>query len=207
MVRDVVGNLDLLGNSVSTCSRSIARVESSIVHALAFGISVRVEAITREPVIAPARFSFSTVGTVSAGLSRHVGAIESASLEAVLSSLLLVEGGEVAWCQKLVDEVLILADTIAEHAAVVAVCVDTPLNRDDLTGSVSGNYRCSPYTPRLVVVDASTGIIAARTAPASCRIRQVWPSGNRFVDCTFGTRIQACLYIKSISVVRKSTIL
>jgi hypothetical protein len=70
IVRDVVGNLNLLGNGVPTGSRSVARVQSSVVNALALRVGVCTETVASEPVITPEDFSFHTICTLAAGLSR-----------------------------------------------------------------------------------------------------------------------------------------
>jgi len=113
-------------------------------------------------------------------LSRHIGAVEGAGLEAVLGSLLLGGGWDVSGSQELVGEGLVLADTPTEHAAVVSVVVNTPLYINDLARRVGDNGRISPVGSRRVVVNADTSIVAARTTPADWRSGKVWPRRNGF---------------------------
>lgn len=92
MVRDIIRNLDLLRDSVTTGDCCFAGVKLRIIDALALGI---VKAIASEPVIAVASFALTTVGTVVAGLSIDVGAIKKTFVEAVLGRLLLLVGWQV----------------------------------------------------------------------------------------------------------------
>jgi hypothetical protein len=59
---------------------------------------------------------------------------------------------------------LVLTDAVAEHAAVVAIVIDTPLYISHVTALV-GDDRCrSPTRTRLIVVDADASIVTARAA-------------------------------------------
>jgi hypothetical protein len=105
-----------------------------------------------KPIIPPARLALCTVGTIVTGLPVNIIAIQCSGNETVLSLLFLVIGGEVRWIYEFVDNVLVLADTVAEHSTVVTVGVNAPLHSDNLPSSISGDGGRSPGTSRLVVV-------------------------------------------------------
>lgn len=73
---------------------------------------IGLELVASEPVVPPARLSRLAVRVVSTGLARDIGAVEDTVFEAVLCRLLLGIGRQVSRCQKLVDQVLVLADAI-----------------------------------------------------------------------------------------------
>lgn len=62
----------------------------------------------------------------AAVLSGDVGAVECAGFEACFGGLLLGLSWDVAGGEELIDELLVLADAVGEHASVVAVVVDAP---------------------------------------------------------------------------------
>jgi hypothetical protein len=107
--------------------------------------------------------------------------------------LLLGVGWDVSGSQELVDEGLVLADTPTEHTAMVSVVVNTPLYIDDLARRVGDDRRVSPIGGWRVVVNADTGIVAARTTPADWRSGKIWPCRNGFENVAFGTSINAGL--------------
>lgn len=65
------------------------------------------------------------------GLAGDIGAVERAGFEAGFGGLLLGLSRDVAGGDQLVDELLVLADAVGEHASVVAVVVDAPLSVGD----------------------------------------------------------------------------
>lgn len=129
MVRDVIRNLDLLGDSVTAGDCCLAGVKRSIVDTLTLGI---IEALAGEPVIAVASFALTTIGTVVAGLSIDAGAFKNTFVKAGLGCLLLLGGWQVIRVQEFVHDSLILADTVGEHAAVITVVVNTPHDVNDI---------------------------------------------------------------------------
>lgn len=185
-----VGDLDFLGHSVTAGDASVARAERRVVNTLALGAT---EGVAGEPVVAPARLSCRAVRTVATVLPGNIGAVEGAGLEAVLGSLLLGVGWDVSGSQELVDEGLVLADTPTEHAAMVSVVINAPLHIDDLARRVGDNGRVSPVGGWRVVVNADTGIVAARTTPADWCSGKIWPRRNGFENVAFGTSIDAGL--------------
>jgi len=184
---EVVGDLDLLSDSVSTCSGSLARVEWGIVNSLA--LATIVEGFASEPVVPPARLSLCAVRAEVASLSADVGAFEDTLLEAVLGSLLLIIGWDVSGSEELVDERLILADTITEHSSMVAVSVNAPLDIDDLAWLEGHNGCLSPGNSGSVVVDADTSVVAARTTATNWGGSDIRPSIDRLKDGAFGASI------------------
>lgn len=129
MVRDVIRNLDLLGDSVTAGDCCLTGTKLRIVDTLTLGI---IEAVTGEPVIAVASFVLTTVGTVVAFLSIDAGAFKKTFVKAGLGFLLLLFGGQVIRVQEFVHDSLILADTVAEHATVITVVVNTPHDVNDI---------------------------------------------------------------------------
>jgi len=138
VVRGIVRNFDLRANSVPASDAGIARVDRCIVDATA--LAAFLEASTGEPVIAPAGLALLTVRVVSASLARNVGALECSGFEAFFGCLLLSFGGQIARGQELVYECLVLADAVCEHAAMIAVVVDTPLDIDRIAGGVRDDW-------------------------------------------------------------------
>lgn len=122
---------------IPTSDASVARVQRRVVYTSALGI---LESFAGEPVVPPARLTLLTVRIVSTGLPAHVSARECAFLEAGLCSLLLSVCWKISRCQELVDECLVLADAVAEHAAVVAIVVDTPLDINHITTFVCNHW-------------------------------------------------------------------
>lgn len=122
---DVVGDLDLLGNGVTTCDSGLAGSKGRTVDTLASSARVRLEGIAGEPV-GPLASGVLAVWVDAAVLTRDVGAVECAGFEACFGGLLLGLSWDVARCQEFVDELLVLADAVGEHASVVAVVVDAP---------------------------------------------------------------------------------
>ena len=125
MLGDVVGDLDLLGYGVAACDGGLAGPEGSTVNALASSTRVCLEGIAGEPV-SPLTSRVLAVRVDATSLARNIGAVERASLEAFFSGLLLGLSRDVARRNQFVDERLVLADAVGEHASVVAIVVDTP---------------------------------------------------------------------------------
>lgn len=145
------------------------------------------ESIASEPVVAPAGLSLLTVRAISAFLTRNIDAWQDTGFEAVLCDLFLLVGWEMVRVEELVDDLLLVTNSINEHSAVVAVIVDTPLNFDLLAGLVRGYNLVAPVLAGLVVVDAVTGVVAAWSASANYCGLQVRPCIDRFEDRAFGT--------------------
>jgi hypothetical protein len=122
---DVVGDLDFLGDSVTTCDSSLAGSQSRTIDALASSSGVCLESITGEPV-GPLTSRVLAVWVNAAVLAGDIGAVERAGFEACFGGLLLCLGWYVAGREEFVDELLVLADAVGEHASVVAVVVNAP---------------------------------------------------------------------------------
>lgn len=69
MVRDVVGDLDLLRHCVPASDGGGARPEGRVVDTLASSSVVRLERVAGEPVVSPAGLPFGAVWAVVAGLA------------------------------------------------------------------------------------------------------------------------------------------
>lgn len=139
MVRDVVRNLDLLRDSVTAGDCCLAGTKLRIVDTLALSI---IKAVTGEPVIAVASFALTTVSTVVAGLSIDTCAFKKTFIEAGLSCLFLLVGWQVIRIQEFVHNILILTDTVAEHATVITVVVNTPHDVNDTASDAWPLYTC-----------------------------------------------------------------
>lgn len=163
---EVGGDLDLGADGVPACNRGVARVERRVIDTLAL---CPVKGLAREPVVAPAVLAFAAVGTVVAGLAVDTCAWQESGLKAILSGLLLVICGKIAWVQELFHNILVLADTVREHAAVVTIGINAPLHINHLAGSICGDSSIPPILSRLVVVDTNASIVAARAGSANRR--------------------------------------
>jgi hypothetical protein len=194
VVRDVIRNLNLLGDSVTAGDCCLAGVKLSIVNTLTLGI---IEAVAGEPVITVTSFILTTIGTIAAGLSIDAGTFKKTFVKAGLGCLLLRLGWQVIRIQEFVHDVLILADTVAEHATVITVVVNTPHNVNDITRCVSLDHLFAPVTAGLVVVDAHTGIVSAGSATANWGHVEIGPRGNRLEDGALGTCVNSSLNIVS----------
>lgn len=86
-----------------------------------------------------------------------------------------------------------MADTVAEHAAVIAVVVNTPHDVNDIASFVSLHNLLAPVAARLVVVDAHTGIVSARSAAANLGCVKIGPAANGLEDGALGTCINSSL--------------
>lgn len=166
MRRVDVGDLDPLRDGVASGDGGIARVQRRVVDTLALRLVAGAEAVAGEPVIAVAGLAGRAVGIVPAGLAIDFGTVERAGLEAVFRGLLFGIGWEVAGSQELVDEVLVFADAIAEHATMVAVVVNAPLHFNDISCSVCYYGRVTPVGRGLVIVYADASIVTTGTAPS-----------------------------------------
>jgi hypothetical protein len=78
-----------------------------------------------------------TVRVVTARLPSNIGALQLSRLKAVLSCLLLSFSRKVSRRQELVDQGLVLANTITEHAAMITIGVQAPLYIDHVSRLVS----------------------------------------------------------------------
>lgn len=134
-----------------------------------------------------------TVRTVTTLLTINVSAGKKSFLETIFSSLLLSFGGDVVWVKKLVDDVLVLTDTVGVHSSMVAVVINAPLDIDNLTGLVGGDRLFAPIGAGPVVVDADSGVVAAWTRPSDFGGVEVWPGGDRLEDGALGACIWAGL--------------
>lgn len=143
-----------------------------------------------EPIIAMARLISRAVRTVTTLLTINFGTGKETFFEAIFSSLLLGFGGDVVWVKELVDNILILADTVGVHASVVTIVVDTPLHVNNLSRLVSGDGFFAPVGTRLVVVDADSGVIAARTRSSDFGGIEIWPGSHGLQDST----LRACIW-------------
>lgn len=156
---------------------------------MAFCLVTAAEAIAREPVIPIARLPSLAVGVVPAGLARDISAVQRACQETVLRGLLLGVSGKVTWRQEFVDEILVFAYAVAEHAPVVAVVVNAPLNFDNVSGIVGYDWCVAPVGRGLVVVYADTGVVATGTAPSYLCGGEIGPRGYGLEDGALGTRV------------------
>lgn len=75
MRRVVVGNLDLLRDSITTSNGRVARVQRRVVDTLALRLVTGAETVAGEPVIAVACLTGRAVGVVPAGLAADIGAV------------------------------------------------------------------------------------------------------------------------------------
>lgn len=155
---EVRGELDLRADGVPASNRGVAWVKRWVVDTFAFR---PVKRIACEPVIPVTGLTFGAVWAVVAGLVVDVCAWQKTSLEAILGCLLLIFRREIVRVQKLVHHILILADTVREHANVVTVGVNAPLQIDHIVSAICCGYRVSSICPWLVVVDAHTRVTTA----------------------------------------------
>jgi hypothetical protein len=138
-----------------------------------------------------------TVRTVTALLTINISAGKKTFFETIFSSLLLSLGGDVVWVEKLVDDVLVLTNTVGVHASMVTVVVNAPLDVDNLARLVGGDGFFAPVGTGLVVVDADSGVVAAWSRSSDFGGVEVWPGGDGFQDCALGARIWAGLSLVS----------
>ena len=103
------------------------------------------------------------VRVVATRLSSDISALQFTSLEAVFSSLLLGLRRKVPRRQKFVNEGLILADAVAEHATMVTIGIEAPLYIHDIARFVGDDRLRTPARTGLVVVDGYAGVVPART--------------------------------------------
>ena len=133
MIRNIIRNLDPLRHRIPPSNRGIARVYRSVVHTPTLRI---LEALAGKPVVSPTRLPRRTIGTVFASLTTYIRTRQDTLRKTVFCGLFLGFGGQVSRGQELVYERLVLADAVGEHAAVVAVVVDAPLDCDHVAGLV-----------------------------------------------------------------------
>lgn len=175
MLRRVVWNLHLLGNSIPTGNGGLARIQLRPVNTLTATVGISLERITRKPVITPTSLVLRAVRAISTLLPVNIRTLQLALQETVLGGLLLVLCREVVRVQELVDQGLVLADAVGEHAAVVAVIVDAPLHLDHVAGRIGLHDLIAPVVAGLVVVDAHAGVVAAGSAAADLGAFEVGP--------------------------------
>jgi hypothetical protein len=189
VVRCIVRDLDATADSITTSYARVARVERRVINALAFRTFKR---FASEPVVSPTALTLGTVGTVVTGLSADASARQYASLEAILSSLLLGFGREIVGIEEFIDYSLILADAVANHTSVIAICIDAHLDVDNVS-SLVGHKRCAPTWTRLIIVDAYASVISAWSAATDFGSVDIGPSCHWLEDGTFwaciGTRL------------------
>jgi hypothetical protein len=189
VVRCIVRDLYTTADSITTSYARVARVEWRVINALTFCTFKR---FASEPVVSPTALTLGTVGAVITGLSADASTRQYASLEAVLSSLLLGFGRKIVGIEEFVDYRLVLADAVANHTSVIAVCIDAHLDVNNISRLVS-HKRCAPTWTRLIVVDAYAGVISARSAATDFGSVDIGPSCHWLEDGTFraciGTRL------------------
>ena len=193
MVGSVLWKLDLLGHRVATGNTGVARVQLGIVNSLALRPVRSLEAIARKPIITPAGLALGAVRTVSTLLAIDIRAGQQTCVKAILSSLLLLLSGEVIRVEELVDNSLVLTDPVGEHAAMVAVVVDTPLHFNLFASTVGLHSIGAPVSGWLVVVDTITGVVTTGSAAADWCGVEVGPGGDGFEDRTFRARVDTGL--------------
>jgi hypothetical protein len=92
---------------------------------------------------------------------------------------------------------LVLADAVAEHTAVVAIGIDTPLYISHVTTLV-GDDRCRPPTrTRLIVVDADASIITARAAASDLGRFEIRPCCDGLKNGTLRAGICSTLSVET----------
>lgn len=101
--RVVVWDFDFLRNGVATGDSCLAGVQWSAIHALTGAVAIGIKCIASEPVIAPARLTFSAVRIVTTGLACNICTFQFTLQEAVFGSLFLFIGWKVVWVQEQVD--------------------------------------------------------------------------------------------------------
>jgi hypothetical protein len=200
MVRDIVWDLDLARHGVTASNRRVTRVDWCIVNATtSLAIRVSLERLAREPIVAVAWLISRAIRTVTTLLTIDVGAWKKTFFEAIFSSLLLSLGGDVVWIEELVDNILILTDTVCVHASMVAVVVNAPLYVNNLTRLVGGDGFFAPVGTGLIVVNADSSVVAARASSPDFGGVKVRPGGDGLQDGALGACIWAGLSLVSWS--------
>jgi hypothetical protein len=198
MVRDIVRDLDLARHSITTSNRGVARVNRCIIDTTtSLAIRVPIERLASEPIVAMTWLISRAVRTVTALLAINISARKETLFKAIFSSLLLSFSGDIARIKKLVDNVLVLTDTIGVHASMVAIVVNAPLDIDNLAGLVGGDGFFSPVGAGLVVVDADPGVVAAWARASDFGGVEVWPGCDGLKDGALGACIWAGLSLVS----------
>lgn len=172
----VAGELDLLGHCVTAGDGGVARAVRGVVDgdaAAAVGV-----AFAAKPIGVLAS-GFGAIRATGAVVSGNIGAGKDTLLKARLGLVLLRDSGNVVGVQELVDDILVLADPVAEHAAVVTVVVNAPHDLDSLTSCVGGNGGVSPGCSGRVVVVATPFIVTARAALVDLHLVQIRPRFHR----------------------------
>jgi hypothetical protein len=185
VVRCIVRDLYATADSITTSYARVARVERRVINALAFRTFKR---FASEPVVSPTALTLGTVGTEVTGLPADASTRQYASLEAILSSLLLGFGWKIVGIEEFIDYSLILADAVANHASVIAICIDAHLDVDNVPSIVS-HKRCAPTWTGLIIVDAYASVISARSAATDFGSVDIGPSCHWLEDGTF----RACI--------------
>jgi hypothetical protein len=154
--------------------------------------------LTGEPGVVVACLARLAVSAVVAGLPGDIGTGQKASLEAVLGGLFLIVRGRISGVEELVDDGLVLANAVTEHAAVVTVGIETPDYVKRVAGSVGRHDLSAPVCSGCVIVNTNTSIVSTYATSADWRGVQVRPRFNRLEDGTFRASISTGL--KTISV-------
>lgn len=133
---------------------------------------------------------------VTASLTSDISALQLSCLEAIFRSLLLCLSWQVAWRKQFINQCLVLANTIGEHASMITICIETPLYVHRVTSLVRDDGLRSPSRSGLVVIDRYTRVVAAWTAASNLSSIKIRPSGDRLEDSAFrasvSPRLTAC---------------
>lgn len=136
---------------------------------MAFWERVCFKAVAGEPIIPITGLSRRAFGATSAHLAQDIRTIQRSNLKTILRGLLLCISRQISRCDKRVDDRLVLADPVREHAAVVTIVTDAPLHSDRVAAGVGHDWRVAPVCGGLVVVDAHAGVVAAGSGTTDCR--------------------------------------
>ena len=140
-----------------------------------------------EPVVPVTGLAWLAVRAVVTLLAINPSAGEESLLKAVLSRLLFGVSREVVGVEELVNQLLVLADTVTEHAAVIAVVINAPLHVDHLA-LLEGLHDIAPVGSRAVVVSRGAGAVATRAAAANWSGGNVGPRGHWLQDRTLSEK-------------------
>lgn len=207
MLEGVVWNLDLCRYRVAASNRSIARVDWCIVNTSAsLAVIITFERLASKPIVAMTGLIIGAVRTVVASLAINVGARQDSLLEAILGGLLLSLGGNIVGVEKLVDNVLVLANAVGVHATMVTVVVDAPLDVNNLARFISSYRLFAPVCTRLVVVNTDSSVIAAWATSSDFGLVEIGPGGDWLQDGAFRASIGTSLGVETSSAHRLTEI-
>lgn len=196
MIRLVVWYLDLLGNCITSGNCRGARSKCSPINSLAATIGVRWERIASKPVIAVACLPRRAVWVVSACLAGDIRALQLPFQKAIFCSLLFVCCGEISGRKEQINKGLVLTDPVSEHSTMITIIVDTPLNFDCITCSICCNYGITPIISGLVIIDADSSVVSARSTAAHLSLFKVWPGSNGFKNRAFWASVDSGLWMQ-----------